>query len=97
PHQHLSLRSVGRLERMSPRAIVDSDAPRRVLVTGGSRGIGAAVCRALARDGFDLAINYHSNTTAAEAVATEIRAGGRGVVTLPFDVGDRQACADALA
>jgi len=82
---------------MSPRATVESDAPRRVLVTGGSRGIGAAVSRALARDGFDLALNYHSNTAAAEAVAEEVRAGGRNVSLLRFDVGDRQAAADALA
>jgi len=82
---------------MSPRATVESAAPRRVLVTGGSRGIGAAVCRALARDGFDLALNYHANTTAAEAVAAEVRAAGRDVSLLRFDVGDRQAAADALA
>jgi 3-oxoacyl-[acyl-carrier protein] reductase len=82
---------------MSPRATVESDAPRRVLVTGGSRGIGAAVCRALAREGFDLALNYLSNTTAAEAVAAEVRADGRNVILLRFDVGDRQAAADALA
>lgn len=82
---------------MSPRGTIESDAPRRVLVTGGSRGIGAAVCRTLARGGFDLALNYRSNAAAAQAVAEEVGASGRNVVLLPFDVGDRQACADALA
>ncbi len=73
------------------------DAPRRVLVTGGSRGIGRAACIALARDGFDIAINFHSNRDAAEQVAGAVRELGRQVVLLPFDVADRAACASSLA
>ena len=42
---------------------------RLALVTGGSRGIGAAVARTLAARGADIAINYHANRDAAEAVA----------------------------
>lgn len=82
---------------MSPRAIVDSDAPRRVLVTGGSRGIGRAICLALARDGFDLAVNYRSNAAAAAEVASAVEDLGRVAQPLGFDVGDREACATALA
>ena len=61
---------------------------RRALVTGASRGIGAAVARALARDGLDIVLNYRSNHGAAEAVAAEIRALGRNATLAPFDVAD---------
>ncbi len=81
---------------MSPRAIVDSDAPRRVLVTGGSRGIGRAICLALAKDGFDVTINYRSNSAAADEVAGAVGRLGRVAVPLAFDVGDREASAAAL-
>jgi len=81
---------------MSPRATVDPNAPRRVLVTGGSRGIGRAICLALAADGFDIAINFRANHAAAAAVAAEVEATGRVASLLPFDVGDRAACAEAL-
>ena len=81
---------------MSPRATIDSDAPRRVLVTGGSRGIGRAVCLALAQDGFDIAINYRSNADAAAEVARQVEGIGRKAITMSFDVGDRDACVTAL-
>ncbi len=49
-----------------------------ILVTGGSRGIGIAICRRLARDGWAVGINYARSAAAAEALADEIRsAGGR--------------------
>ncbi len=59
-----------------------------VLVTGGSRGIGAGVCRLAARDGYDVAVNYAGNAAAAEAVAEEVRAQGRRAVTIRADVAD---------
>ena len=69
---------------------------RRVLVTGGSRGIGRAAALALARDGFDVVVNFRANRTAAEATLAAITAaGGRGGL-LPFDVTDRQACEATL-
>ncbi len=82
---------------MSPRAIIDSDAPRRVLVTGGSRGIGRAICMALAADGFDVAVNYRANADAAAEVAEQVATTGRKADLLAFDVGDREASAAALA
>ena len=58
------------------------------LVTGGSRGIGAGVCRLAAREGYDVAVNYAGNAAAAEAVAQEVRAQGRRAVTIRADVAD---------
>ena len=70
---------------------------RRVLVTGASRGIGRAIALALARDGFDVALNYHRAKAQAEAACAEIAALGRRAVVLGFDVADREACSSALA
>lgn len=58
------------------------------LVTGGSRGIGAAACRLLARDGWDVAVNYRSDAPAAEAVVAAVEAAGRRAVAVQGDVGD---------
>lgn len=61
---------------------------RKALVTGGARGIGAAVARRLAADGADVAINYRSSGDAAEALAAEIAAVGRRAVALKADVSE---------
>lgn len=66
------------------------------LVTGGSRGIGAAVCMRLASDGFGIIINYRSNQEAAENVANEIREAGGIAELLPFDVSDEESVDSAL-
>jgi len=66
------------------------------LVTGASRGIGRAIALLLGRDGFDVGVHCVSNTAAAEAVASEIEALGRSASLLQFDVGDREAVAEAL-
>lgn len=69
---------------------------RRVLVTGGSRGIGRAIATRLAADGFAVTINYRERRDAAEEARKEIEsAGGEGSV-LGFDVADREACLRAL-
>ncbi|KQT42882.1 sugar dehydrogenase [Aureimonas sp. Leaf454] len=58
-----------------------------LLVTGGSRGIGAAVCRLGARDGYDVVVNYAARKDAAEALVAEIEAGGGRAVAVRGDVG----------
>ena len=66
------------------------------LVTGGSRGIGRAVCIRLARQGFNVIINYVSNDEAAALTLSQVEeAGGKGEL-LKFDVSDCQACASSL-
>jgi 3-oxoacyl-[acyl-carrier protein] reductase len=63
-----------------------ASAPRNALVTGASRGIGAAIAKRLARDGFRVWINYRSSAGEAEKVLAEIRAGGGDGLLLPFDL-----------
>ncbi len=69
---------------------------RRALITGASRGIGAAIARTLARDGFDIVINCKANVVRAEEVATEVRALGREAVVAPFDVTDAASTSRAV-
>ncbi|THA30723.1 SDR family oxidoreductase [Streptomyces sp. A1277] len=62
---------------------------RRVtVVTGGSRGIGAAVCVRLADEGHDIALAYRSDSAAAESVAEAVRGSGRRCVTVRVDTAD---------
>ncbi|MBO9330044.1 SDR family oxidoreductase [Achromobacter xylosoxidans] len=57
-----------------------------MLVTGGSRGIGAAVARLAARRGYAVGVNYHAQAGAAQAVVDAIRAEGGRAVALQADV-----------
>jgi NAD(P)-dependent dehydrogenase (short-subunit alcohol dehydrogenase family) len=59
-----------------------------VIVTGGSRGIGAAICRMLAARGYAVGVNYAQRAEAAERVVAEIRAAGGQAEALAGDVGD---------
>ena len=66
------------------------------LVTGASKGIGAAIAVTLARDGFDIWLNYRSDHEGAAAVKKEIELIGRKCLLLPFDVADSEAVKSAL-
>jgi NAD(P)-dependent dehydrogenase (short-subunit alcohol dehydrogenase family) len=63
-----------------------TSAPKIVLVTGASRGIGAATARLAAAHGYDVAVNYAHDKAAADAVAADIEAAGRKAVAVQADV-----------
>lgn len=70
---------------------------KSALVTGGSRGIGAAVCRLLARAGAHLTLQYHRDARAAEMVARRCREAGVRAETWAADVADPDAVAGLFA
>lgn len=70
---------------------------KRALVTGGSGGIGAAICQRLAADGHHVIVHAHRALDKAEATAQAIRDSGGSAEAVAFDVTDRDACATALA
>lgn len=62
------------------------------LITGASKGIGAAIALQLAKDGFDIFLNYRSDHSGAQKIADTITSHGRECTLLPFDV----ACAQSV-
>jgi 3-oxoacyl-[acyl-carrier protein] reductase len=70
---------------------------KRALVTGGSGGIGAAVCRRLAADGCHVFVHANRNGDAAQALAAGIAAAGGSAAAVSFDVTDAAATGAALA
>jgi len=65
------------------------------LVTGGSRGIGAAIAKSLAREGWPVGVNYRSDSESAEAVVEEITGAGGRAKALQGDISDPET-ADRL-
>jgi len=68
----------------------------RALITGGSRGIGAAIAEALAEAGHPVILNYRGNHEAAHAVKARIEAAGGSVELAAFDVTDGPAATAAV-
>ena len=61
---------------------------KALLVTGGSRGIGAATALLAARSGWSVAVNYAANSLAADEVVRSIRADGGTAMAVQADVAD---------
>ena len=70
--------------------------PKRALVTGGSGGLGSAICRRLAADGMEVIIHANSRLADAQALAGRIVAEGGRAQAVAFDVTDTGATAAAL-
>ena len=64
---------------------------RVALVTGGTRGIGASICKALKAAGYSVAANYGGNDEAAQKFKSET-----GIPVFKWDVSSYQSCADGL-
>ena len=69
---------------------------KRALVTGGSGGIGAAICLHLARAGHHVCVHTRQGLPAAEALIEQIRAEGGSAELVQFDVTDAQGARAAL-
>lgn len=69
---------------------------KTAFVTGGSRGIGRAVVRRLAAEGYAVGINYLRSREQAEALAAELREQGVGALAVRADVADREAVTEAI-
>lgn len=69
---------------------------KRALVTGGSGGIGTAICRRLGRDGYQVFVHANRNIAIADAVVHEIVSAGGRAQALCFDITNTEATNDAL-
>ena len=70
---------------------------KRALVTGGSGGLGAAICRALAADGVHVIVHANRGIDQARALAAELAAGGGQASAVAFDLADETQVSEAVA
>ncbi|WP_120005361.1 SDR family oxidoreductase [Nesterenkonia muleiensis] len=74
-------------------AVGDTAAPKVAIVTGGSRGIGSAVSKRLAAEGFTVVVNYAGNAAAAEDTVAAIAVGGGTAIAVQADIADEHQVA----
>jgi 3-oxoacyl-[acyl-carrier protein] reductase len=98
-HGTLVLKGQGKVmvleDRPQPQG--DGDVPQVAVVTGASRGIGAAIATALGRLGHTVVVNYRTNAARAEEVAGAIHAAGGRALTFCADVNDADAVSRMIA
>src|SRR5262245_55203105 len=70
---------------------MNSDSRKTAIVTGASRGIGAAVAQRLARDGFQVVVNYAGNAAEADDLVARIGQAGGRAIAVQADVSDPAA------
>lgn len=70
--------------------------PKRALITGGSGGIGSAICTQLASDGFEVIVHANRGIEAAQALAAKIEASGGKASAIAFDITDAAATLAAI-
>ena len=73
-----------------------SPATKRALITGGSGGIGAGICRQLATDGYQVVVHANSQLAAAQMLCADITAAGGSASAIAFDVTNAAAATSAL-
>jgi 3-oxoacyl-[acyl-carrier protein] reductase len=74
------------LELKHEEKLLQTEVTRTVLVTGGSRGIGAAIVRRLASDGYALVVNYVRSTDEAERVVADVTQGGKRAISVQANI-----------
>ena len=70
--------------------------PRRALVTGGSGGLGRAICERLGQSGLHVIVHANQGLDRAQALVDRLHASGSSAQAVAFDVTDRRACAQAI-